>query len=124
MPLMCSVFSAAAFVVASTQPAAIVAVKETVRDPSAAIEAVLRRNESLSREVELARLRMAIADNLLAPAVRANGLGGIEPDRFAAGIEQIALAYPFKAKDKAAAAFDASFLPASAERRVDDAATR
>jgi len=44
--------------------------------------------------------------------------------RFAAAIDQIALAYRFKSKDKAAAAFDRSLLPRAAERRLDDAASR
>ena len=39
-----------------------------------------------------------------------------DPARFAAAIDQIALAYSFKAKDKAADVFDASFLPEAAER--------
>ena len=59
---------------------------------------------------------MAIRDNIVTPAVKTNGFGGIEPERFAAAIEQIALTYRFKAKDKAAAIFDSSFLPPAAER--------
>ena len=58
---------------------------------------------------------MAIRDNIYA-AVKANGSGGVEPDRFAAAIEQLVLTYRFKAKDKAAEAFDASYLPPPAER--------
>jgi NitT/TauT family transport system substrate-binding protein len=92
------------------------ALKEAVRDPASAIEALLRHNEQLNKDIELERLRMAIRDNIITPAVRANGFGGIEPDRFAAAVEQIALTYRFNAKDKAAAAFDASYLPPAAER--------
>jgi NitT/TauT family transport system substrate-binding protein len=92
------------------------ALKDTVRNPARAIDAVLRRSDGLNKDVELDRLRMAIRDNILTPAVQANGFGGVEPERFAAAIEQIALVYRFKAKDKAAAAFDASFLPPAAER--------
>jgi NitT/TauT family transport system substrate-binding protein len=92
------------------------AVKDTVRDPARAIDAVLRRNAALKKDVELERLRMAIRDNIVTPAVRLNGYGGIDPGRFAAAIDQIALAYPFKAKDKAAEVFDPSFLPEAAER--------
>ena len=50
------------------------------------------------------------------PAVRVNGYGGIDPERFAAAIDQLALFYAFKAKDKAVDAFDPSFLPEAAER--------
>jgi len=100
------------------------ALQETVRDPARAVESVLHRSEGRSRDVELERLRMAIRDNIVTPAVRANGFGGIEPERFAAAIDQLALAYRFKAKDKAADAFDLSFLPPAAERQVSDGASR
>ena len=100
------------------------ALKDTVRDPALAIDALLRHGEGISKDIELERLRMAIRDNIVTPAVQANGFGSIDPVRFAAAIDQIALAYRFKAKDKAAAAFDRSFLPRAAERRIDDAASR
>lgn len=92
------------------------ALKDTVRDPPAAVDTSLRHSEGLSKDVELERLRMAIRDNIFTPAVQANGFGGIEPERFAAAIDQLALVYRFKAKDMAAAAFDPSFLPPAAER--------
>jgi len=91
------------------------ALKDTVRDPARAIEAVLQRSAA-NREVELSRLRMALHDNILTPAVRLNGFGGVDPERLAASIDQLALAYPFKAKDKAAETFDPSFLPEAGER--------
>jgi NitT/TauT family transport system substrate-binding protein len=77
---------------------------------------VLRRNDTANKDVELERLRLAIRDNIVTPAVKANGFGGIDPDRFAATINQLALAYRFKAKDKAVDAFDPSFLPGGAEQ--------
>jgi NitT/TauT family transport system substrate-binding protein len=100
------------------------ALKDTVRDPARAIDALIRHNEDLGKDVELERLRMAIRDNIVTPAVQANGFGNIDPVRFAAAIDQIALAYHFKAKDKAATAFDRSFLPRAAERSVGDAVSR
>jgi NitT/TauT family transport system substrate-binding protein len=92
------------------------ALKDTVRDPARAVEAVLRRNDAAKKDVELERLRLAIRDNIVTPAVKANGFGGIDPGRFAATINQLALAYRFKAKDKAVDAFDPSFLPGGAEQ--------
>jgi len=92
------------------------ALKDTVRDPTRAVDAVLRRDESASKDVELERLRLAIRNNILTPAVKASGYGAIDPKRFAAAIDQIALTYHFKAKDKAADIFDPSFLPPRAER--------
>jgi len=92
------------------------ALKDTVRDPAGAVDSALRRMDVGDRTVELERLRMAIRDNIVTPAVKLDGYGGIDPARFAIAIDQIALAYTFKAKDKAAEAFDSAFLPDAAER--------
>ena len=92
------------------------ALKDTMRDPALAVDAVLRRNDSTSKDVELERLRLAIRDNILTPAVKASSYGAIDPERFAAAIDQIALTYHFKAKDKAADVFDLSFLRPPVER--------
>jgi NitT/TauT family transport system substrate-binding protein len=100
------------------------ALKDTVRDPARAVEAVLHRSDAAKKDIELERLRMAIRDNIVTPAVKANGYGSIDPERFAAALDQLALTYHFKAKDKAAAVFDPSFLPPAAERRVNETASR
>jgi NitT/TauT family transport system substrate-binding protein len=92
------------------------ALKDAIRDPAAAIDSALRRMDGGSRDVELERLRMAIRDNILTAAVKADGFGRIDPARFATAIDQLATAYPFKAKDKAAGVFDPSFLQNSADR--------
>ena len=67
---------------------------------------------------------MAIRDNIVTRAVRANGYGSVDPERFDAALDQLALTYRFKAKDNAAAVFDPSFLPLAAERRVSETASR
>jgi NitT/TauT family transport system substrate-binding protein len=100
------------------------ALKDTVRDPARAIDAVLRRRDGAKRDVELARLRMAIGDSIVTPAVKAAGYGAIDPDRFAEAIAQIATGYEFKDKGKAAEVFDSTFLPAASERKVSDSAAR
>ena len=92
------------------------ALKDTMGDPALAVDAVLRRNDTTSKDVELERLRLAIRDNILTPGVKASGYGAIDPKRFAVAIDQIALTYHFKAKDKAADVFDSSFLQPPVER--------
>jgi NitT/TauT family transport system substrate-binding protein len=92
--------------------------KESVKDPARALESVLKRNEGAKKEVELERLRMAIRDNILTPEVKANGFGAVDTARLQKSIDQIALAYEFKTKPKAADAFDASFLPPAADRKA------
>jgi len=100
------------------------ALKDTVRDPAHAVDAILHRNDAAKKDTELERLRMAIRDNIVTRAVKANGYGSVDPERFDAALDQLALTYHFKAKDKAAAVFDPSFLPAAAERRVSETASR
>jgi NitT/TauT family transport system substrate-binding protein len=94
-------------------------IKETVRNPSAAVESVVKRNDAVKRDVELERLRIALDENILTPEVKMNGYGGIDLARFETAIDQIGLTYAFKAKPKAGDVFDPSFLPSAAERRVD-----
>jgi NitT/TauT family transport system substrate-binding protein len=92
--------------------------RETVKQPSTAIESVLKRNTLARKPVELERLTMAIRENIVTPEVKANGYGGIDDARFSASIEQIALAHKFKnAKPKPDDIFDPSYLPSAADRK-------
>jgi NitT/TauT family transport system substrate-binding protein len=93
--------------------------KDTLRDPAAAVEAVVRRTNGNSRDVELERLRAALQDSVVVPEVRANGFGGVDADRFVRALDQIGSVYSFKNKPKLSDVFDDSFLPPEAERKVD-----
>ena len=99
------------------------ALKDAIRDPASAIESVLHRADGANRGAELERLRLAIRDNIVTPGVKMNGYGAVDPERFVAALDQLALSYRFKAKDKATAAFDPSFLPPAVERSVSDSAS-
>jgi NitT/TauT family transport system substrate-binding protein len=93
---------------------------ETVRNPTSAVESVLKRNDVAKKETELERLQIALKDNILTAEVKKNGFGGVDEERMEKSIDQIALTYTFKnAKPKAADAFDSSFLPPAAERKVE-----
>jgi NitT/TauT family transport system substrate-binding protein len=95
-------------------------IKDTVKDPSTAVDSVIKRNDVAKKPVELERLRMALKDNIVTKEVLANGYGGVDSDRMAKAIDQIALTYEFKnRKPTAAEAFDASFLPPAADRKAN-----
>jgi NitT/TauT family transport system substrate-binding protein len=92
--------------------------REAVRQPSVAIDSVMRRNAEAKKNIELERLIMAIRENIVTPEVRANGYGTIDEQRFARAIDQIALTYKFKAgKPKPGDIFDASYLPTARGRK-------
>lgn len=95
--------------------------KETMRDPAAAIPTVIRRMNGSPREHELERLQIVIRESIDTPQARTHGLGAIDPARFDTAIDQIGMAYSFKAKPKTADVFDSSFLPSEAERRAEAA---
>ncbi len=94
--------------------------KETVKSPAAAIDSVIKRNDVAKKPVELDRLNIAIRDNIVTTEVRVNGYGAIDSARFAKAIDQIGLTYKWKAeKPKPEDIFDASYLPAAADRKVN-----
>jgi NitT/TauT family transport system substrate-binding protein len=92
--------------------------KESMKSPATAVDSVLRRNEAATKSIELERLNMAIHENIITPEVKANGLGAIDNARFERAIDQIALTHKFKAKPKPEDIFDASYMPAAAERKL------
>jgi NitT/TauT family transport system substrate-binding protein len=93
--------------------------KSTVKDPLAAVDSVIKRNDIAKKDIELERLNMALRDNILTPEARADGLGGVDGARFDKAIDQLALTYEFKARPKGADIFDSSSLPPAADRMLN-----
>ena len=91
---------------------------ETAKDPAAAVKHVLNHNDVAREEVELERLQMALAQNIITDEVRANGFGGVDMARLERSIDQIADTYEFTNRPAAADVFDAQFLPPKADRMV------
>jgi NitT/TauT family transport system substrate-binding protein len=94
-------------------------IKDVVKNPDGAIDSVIRRNDVAKREVELERLKMTLDMNVATPWAKANGVGGIDPARWSAALDQIGLTFQFKDKARSGAAFVDTFLPAAAERKFD-----
>lgn len=93
--------------------------KDTIAKSSSAVDVVVKRNETLRKDLELERLKMLIRDNILTPEVKANGLGGVDAGRMAKSVDLIALGYTFKQKPNPDTLFDGSFLPAAALRKTN-----
>lgn len=92
--------------------------QETLKDPAAAVKHVMNHNDVAREPVELERLEMAIAQNIVTDEVKANGLGGADMARLTKSMDQIALTYTFSERPAAEDIFDASFLPPASERMV------
>jgi NitT/TauT family transport system substrate-binding protein len=93
--------------------------RDTVAEPDAAIEAVMQRNDVARKAIELQRLEMALRDNILTPAVQAEGIGGVDMERLARSLDQIALAYDYAHRPAPEDVFTDAYLPPAAERMID-----
>ncbi|MGL4729079.1 MAG: ABC transporter substrate-binding protein [Bosea sp. (in: a-proteobacteria)] len=93
-------------------------IKDVVANPGEGGAFVIKRNDVAKLEVETERLKMTLDQNVVTPWVKANGIGGIDKDRWARAIEQIGLTFTFKDKAKAGDAFTDAFLPAAADRKL------
>jgi NitT/TauT family transport system substrate-binding protein len=96
-----------------------VALRMTLKDPAAGVADVLTRMNGGNADLELTRLKTIIRDDILTDEVRRDGLGGIDPERFARALDQLAEGLKLRARPALADIFDASFLPPAASRRLD-----
>ena len=92
--------------------------QETTKDPEGAVKHVLNHNDVAREPVELERLKMALAQNIVTDEVRANGFGAVDMDRLERSIDQIADTYEFTNRPKAVDVFDPQYLPPQADRMV------
>lgn len=91
---------------------------DAVAHPEEGVAAVLKRNETLNKDIELERLNMANAMNIKTPYVVENGFGGIDPARLAASIDTLKVSMGLKGNVKPEQVFDASYLPPKQERML------
>ena len=84
---------------------------DAIADPAAAMPSLTKRNPAADADLEQRRLQLAIDANVVTDYTTANGMGGIDQDRFNNALEQIKLTYEFKAEPDAAQYFTTDFLP-------------
>jgi NitT/TauT family transport system substrate-binding protein len=99
--------------------AAIAGTRLAIKEPAWTVDEVLAQMEGGSRDLELARLRAVISDNIVTDEVKRNGIGGIDPARFDRSLDQLAEDVKFRARPTLADIFDDSFLPASSGRLIN-----
>lgn len=99
--------------------ALIAGINATVKEPTRAADEAAGRIDGGDRDLELARLRTVLADNILTDEVKRNGLGGVEPARLERSIDQIAQDFKFRKRPTAGDIFDDQFLPPVSGRLVN-----
>ena len=94
-------------------------VQDTVKDPANSVDSVIKRNDVAKKDVELERLKMVLDQNMVTPAVKQNGFGGIDKARFEKALDQIGLTFQYKNKPKVEDIFTDQYLPAAELRKVN-----
>lgn len=98
--------------------AVVKATKEAIASPETVVKAIKPRDPLADEGLELKRLKLAIATNIVTADVKEDGLGAIRPARFTAAIDELAAAFKLASKPKPEDVFDASFLPPAADRQL------
>ena len=92
------------------------AVRDVLADPDAAIEAVLKREPLLKREVEKEKLLFTLRSDMSHPELARLGLGDVDDARLRKAIGIVVEANQLPRSPAPAEVFDRSFLPPRAER--------
>lgn len=85
--------------------------KDAIADPDAAIASLVERNPAADAALEKRRLMLAVDANVMTDHVKANGLGGVDADRMAKALEQLAETYEFQGEPDASLYFTGAYLP-------------
>lgn len=94
------------------------ALKETIANPEAAAAYIKGADGLANIDLETRRLKMLLAQVVLTPEARANGLGGVVEDRLQRSIAETAGAYNLKSVPNGKELFNPAFLPPKEERLV------
>ena len=89
-----------------------------IADPAAGAAAVIDRNPAGDPALEARRLQLAIDANVMTDYVMANGMGGVDADRMATALEQMALVYEFQTEPDASLYFTDAYLPPAEARMI------
>jgi NitT/TauT family transport system substrate-binding protein len=92
------------------------AINDSLANPEAAMDAVMKREPLLKRDVEKERLMATIKEEMNHPEVAKIGLGDIDPVRLKRAIAMVAEANSLPRVPSNEEVFDRSFLPPRADR--------
>jgi NitT/TauT family transport system substrate-binding protein len=92
--------------------------KDVIADNKLGIAAAKKKDPLIDEALEIERLQISLQTNILTPYVKANGMGDVDPERFARSVALVSEAFglsPAAAPDKV---FTNKFLPPKADRMV------
>jgi NitT/TauT family transport system substrate-binding protein len=96
--------------------ASLAGLRDMIRDPTAAIASLKKRDPLLNDQVELERLQLMLDQTMLTPFVKANGFGSVVPERMARAVAVNAEAFGVATPPKPETIYTTKFLPPQSER--------
>jgi NitT/TauT family transport system substrate-binding protein len=94
--------------------------KEVIADPEAAVALVAEYDPLIDQALEVQRLEMALAQNILTPHVKEAGFGDIDEARMARAIEQLAAALDLPQQPAVEDIWTDAFLPPAEQRQITE----
>jgi len=98
--------------------ATVKAWKEVAANPSVGLASVKKRDPLINEALEAERLDISLKSNVLTPYVKANGMGDVDPARFANAVKEVADAFGLPAAPAPDKVFTNAYLPPKADRMV------
>lgn len=92
--------------------------KEVAANPAVGLAAVKKRDPLIDEKLEAERLDLSLKMNVLTPFVKENGMGDVDPARFARSVTDVADAFGLPAAPAPDKVFSNKYLPPKAERMV------
>lgn len=84
--------------------------------PEAGVDAVLRRDPILKKDIELERLNLGLRELILTPEARSVGLGDVDTARFERAIRNVSQSFELARAPAKGEVFSRAFLPPMAQR--------
>jgi NitT/TauT family transport system substrate-binding protein len=92
--------------------------RDAIRDPAAAIAALVKRDPLVKREAELGKLQWLIKNQIVTDEVKRNGIGDVVPERLTRAVATVAKAFGLAQTPASADVFTNAYLPPPAERML------
>jgi NitT/TauT family transport system substrate-binding protein len=92
--------------------------KDVIANPELGIAAAKKRDPLIDEKLEMERLKISLETNILTPWVKANGLGDVDPVRFAKSVKLVSEAFGLPEAPAPDKVFTNKFLPPKADRMI------
>ena len=92
--------------------------KDVIADNKVGIAAAKKRDPLIDEALEMERLKISLDTNIMTPYVKANGMGDVDPARFASSVKTVSEAFGLPTAPAPDKVFTNAFLPPKADRMV------